>query len=118
MSTSRNLFFTNAVDHAVHIQRLYRYLIDEMKIFERFWGMAENCYESNLFLQDMHAYVFQQIFLVVMKLTLHRALIYLNDEMKFRNSPEDPPFKGRAPLHPMTEDLVRRYEHELDKSRI
>lgn len=60
MSTSRYLFFTNAVDHAVHVQRLYRYLIDEMKIFERTWGTAEDCYEGNLFLQDMHMYVFNK----------------------------------------------------------
>jgi len=52
-----------------------------------------------------------------MKLTLHRALIYLDSEMKFRNSLEDPPFKGRVPLDPVCEDLARRYECQLDKLR-
>ena len=88
-----------------------------MKIFERTWGMVEDCYEGNLFLQDMHTYVLKQIFLVVMKLTLHRALIYLDDEMKFRNSLDDLPFKGRAPIDPLFESVARRYECQLDKLR-
>jgi len=52
-----------------------------------------------------------------MQLTIHRALIYLDEEMRFRNSPEDPPFKGRVPLDPLFEKLARRYERQRDKLR-